>query len=138
MGKLLAEFKAFALRGSLIELAVAVILGLAFNMVVQALADGVLMQIIAAVFGQPEFSDLSINVDDTPIRYGLFLTALVNFALVALVLFFVVRALNRLMRPRGAPEQPPPTRECPYCGTVVPVKATRCSGCTSNLEPAPA
>jgi large conductance mechanosensitive channel len=138
MAKMIAEFKAFAFRGQLIDLAVAVILGLAFSAVVQALADGILMQIIAAVFGQPDFNSLSIDLGDTPIRYGLFITALVNFILIALVLFFVVRTVNRMMRPRGATDEPPTTRECPYCFTVVPVAATRCSGCTSTLQAEPA
>lgn len=135
MRRMFAEFKAFALRGNLIDLAVAVILGLAFNEVVQALTDGVLLQIIAALFGQPNFSELTFSLSDTPIYYGLFLTAVIEFFLVVLALFFVVRAVNRLLHPRGAPADPPKTRECPYCFTAIPLVATRCSGCTSQVEP---
>jgi large conductance mechanosensitive channel len=130
------EFKAFALRGNLLDLAVAVILALAFNEVVQALVDGILMQLIAAIFGQPNFDKLSFDLSGTPIRYGLFLTALANFFLVALALFFVVRSANRVLHPRGAPSEPPETRECPYCFTPIALEATRCSACTSQVEPA--
>jgi large conductance mechanosensitive channel len=135
MRRMFAEFKAFAFRGNLIDLAVAVILALAFNEVIQALTDGVLLQIIAALFGQPNFSELTFNLSDTPIYYGRFLTAMIEFFLVALALFFIVRAVNRLLHPRGAPADPPKTRECPYCFTAIPLVATRCSGCTSQVEP---
>ena len=99
MKNLIDEFKEFALKGNLIELAVAFILGLAFSAVVTALVNGVLLQLVAAIVGQPSFDQLSINLNDTPIRYGSFLAALVNFLLVASVLFLVVKAANRLRRP---------------------------------------
>jgi large conductance mechanosensitive channel len=133
--KLVQEFKSFAFRGNLLDLAVAVILGLAFNAVVQALVDGVLLQIVAAIFGTPDFNDLSFDLNGTPIRYGAFLTALAAFLLTALALFFVVRATNRLLHPRGAPSSPPKTRECPYCFTPIALEATRCSACTSTVDP---
>lgn len=133
---LLEEFKAFALRGNLLELAVAFILGVAFAAVVQALVDGVLMQLIAALVGRPDFDSLSFDLAGTPIRYGAFVTALVNFILIAFVLFWLVRAANRLMHPLGAPPEPPKTRECPYCFTPIALEATRCSACTSEVEPA--
>jgi large conductance mechanosensitive channel len=135
MRKMWAEFKSFAFRGNLIDLAVAVILGLAFNEVIQALANGVLLEIVAAIFGQPDFNKLTIDLGTAEIRYGLFLAALVNFFLIALALFFVVRAVNRVLQPQGAPVDPPKTRECPYCFTAIPLVATRCSGCTSQVEP---
>ncbi|MBA2312881.1 MAG: large conductance mechanosensitive channel protein MscL [Actinobacteria bacterium] len=135
MSKLVNELKAFAFRGNLLDLAVAVILGLAFNAVIMALVDGILMQIVAALVGQPNFDDLAIDFNGTPVRYGLFLTALVTFFFVALALFFVIRAANRLLHPRGAPAEPPKTRECPYCYTPIAVLATRCSACTSEVEP---
>jgi large conductance mechanosensitive channel len=135
MRRMTAEFKAFAFRGNLIDLAVAVILGLAFNAVVQALVNGVLMPLIAALFGQPNFNSLYITIGDARIRYGLFITAVVQFLLIALALFFIVRAVNRMLHPRGAPAEPPETRECPYCFTAIPLVATRCSGCTSQVEP---
>ena len=133
---LVDEFKAFAFRGNLLDLAVAFVLGLAFNAVVQALVGGVIMQLVAALFGRPNFDSLSFTLDDTPIRYGLFLTALVTFALIAFTLFFVVKATNRMLHPRGAPAEPPKTRECPYCFTPIALEATRCAACTSEVEAA--
>lgn len=135
MKKILAELKAFAFRGNLMDLAVAVILGLAFNEVIQALVNGVLMPIIAAIFGQPDFNELSFGIGESDILYGIFVTALVHFLLVALALFFVIRAVNRITLPRGAPPEPPRTRECPYCFTPIALEATRCSACTSQVEP---
>jgi large conductance mechanosensitive channel len=135
MRKLFAEFKAFAFRGNLIDLAVAVILGLAFNQVIQALVNYVIMPIVAAIFGQPDFSELAFGLGDSEIKYGVFLTALVHFLLVALALFLIIRAVNRIRLPRGAPPEPPKTRECPYCFTPIALEATRCSACTSQVEP---
>jgi large conductance mechanosensitive channel len=133
--RMINEFKKFALRGNLIDLAVAVILGLAFNAVVTALVDGVFMQLIAAVVGQPDFSELMFEVAGTPIRYGDFVTAVVNFVLIAFVLFLIVRAINRGMILRGEKEEPPKMRDCPFCLTSIPVSAQRCSACTSHVEP---
>jgi large conductance mechanosensitive channel len=128
---MLTEFKKFALRGNVVELAVAVILGLAFNAVVQSLVDDVLMNIIAAAVGKPDFSDLTFQIGDAVIRYGDFLTAIVNFILIAFALFLVVKALNRMM---GAREEPPKMAECPFCKTSIPVTATKCPACTSQLQ----
>jgi large conductance mechanosensitive channel len=133
---MLKEFKTFAMRGNLLDLAVAFILGVAFFAVVQALVNAVIMQIIAALIGRPDFSSLTFELNGTPIRYGVVLTALVNFILVAFVLFLIVRAANRALHPRGAPPEPPKTRECPYCYTPIALEATRCSACTSDVEPA--
>ena len=135
MRQLIAEFKSFAFRGNLLDLAVGIILGLAFAAVVGALVDGVLLQIVAAVFGQPSLSGLTFGLGEADIRYGLFLAQLVNFLAVAVVLFFFVRAVNRIVRPSGAPAELPETRECPYCYSVIPLAATRCSSCTSAVEP---
>ena len=134
MKNMLGEFKEFALKGNLIELAVAFILGLAFSAVVLSLVDDVVLQIIAAIVGQPSFDGLSINFNDSAIRYGAFLTALINFLLIAFVLFLIVRAVNNLQRPSH--EAPAPaTRNCPFCFTVIPTAATRCSACTSEVAP---
>ena len=135
MKKLLAEFKAFAFKGNVVELAVAVILGLAFNTVVQSSTNDVLMNVVAGIFGQPEFSALSFGLGDATVHYGAFLNTVVNFLLVAAVLFFVIKAINKALRPRGAPEEAPSTRECPYCKSVIPITATRCGACTSEVEP---
>ena len=134
MKNMLGEFKEFALKGNLIELAVAFILGLAFSAVVLSLVNDVVLQIIAVIVGQPSFDGLSINLNDSAIRYGAFLTALINFLLVAFVLFLIVKSVNKLQRP--SQEAPAPaTRNCPFCFTVIPGAATRCSACTSEVAP---
>jgi len=132
MKNMIDEFKEFALKGNLIEIAVAFILGLAFSAVVTALVNGVFLQIIAAIVGQPSFDQLSINLNDTPILYGSFLTALLNFLLVAFVLFLIIKAVNRLQRPAEEPPAPA-TRNCPFCFTAIQAAATRCSACTSEV-----
>jgi large conductance mechanosensitive channel len=136
--RILDEFKAFAFRGNVIELAVAVILGLAFYNVVSALVSAILMPLIAAIFGEPSFDQLTFGIGDGVIAYGRFLTALVDFVLIAFALFVVVKAVNQLVLPGMARPDPPKTRACPHCLTMIPVSATRCSGCTSSVEPTPA
>jgi large conductance mechanosensitive channel len=127
------EFKEFAFKGSVIELAVAVILGIAFGAVVASFVGDILMNLIAAVIGQPDFSQLSFTVNDAEIRYGAFLTALINFLLVALALFFVIQAMNRASR-KPADEEPT-VRECPHCLSTIPARASRCSACTMEVRP---
>lgn len=135
MRSLLKEFKSFAMKGNLIELAVAFILGVAFATLVQSFVADVVMPLVAAIVGEPNFDKLTFTLGDSKVTYGTFLTALVNFLLIAFVLFLIVKAANKAMRPKGAPAEPPTTRECPYCKTVVPITATRCSVCTSDIEP---
>jgi large conductance mechanosensitive channel len=135
MRRMWTEFKAFAFRGNLIDLAVAVILGLAFSAVVASLVSNILTPIIAAIFGQPDFNGLTMDIGEAKIRYGAFITELIDFLLIALALFIVVRFVNRILHPAGAPAEPPKTRECPYCFTPIAIVATRCSACTSEVEP---
>lgn len=101
------EFKAFVLRGNILELAVAVILGTAFAAVVASFTDGVLMPIIAAIFGKPNFDSLTLDIGDGVVLYGTFLTAVVNFLIVALALFFVLKAATRLAREKEEEESGP-------------------------------
>lgn len=132
---LIDEFKEFALRGNMVDLAVGVVIGAAFNAVVQSFANDVLLNLVAAMFGKPDFSDLVWTLNGASIGYGAFVTTIINFFLTAIGVFVVVRVLNRLRRPSdtGTPE-PPTTRTCPFCLTVLPKEATRCSGCTSDLD----
>lgn len=123
------EFKEFVLKGNLLELAVAFVLGLAFAGVVNAFIAGIVLPLIAAIVGEPNFDALTFNVGDGVIQYGTFLTALVNFLLIALVLFFVIRAFNRMRRPKEAS-----LKACTYCLSDIPMAATRCPACTSQLE----
>ncbi len=129
------EFKAFALKGSLVDLAVAFILALFFAAVVTSLVNDVILNFIAAAVGKPTFDSLSWDIGKGHILYGKLITAIVSFLLVAVVLFLLVRTFNRMTTPRGAPEEPPALRECPYCKTSIPVSATRCAACTSEVEP---
>lgn len=125
---MLREFKEFVLKGNLLELAVAFVLGLAFAEVVSAFIQGIILPLIAAMVGEPDFNALMFRVGDGEIRYGIFLTAAVNFLLIALVLFLLIRAYNRLRPPAAA------TKGCPYCFTDIPLAAARCPACTSQLE----
>ncbi len=135
LNEIIKEFREFALKGNLVDLAVAFILGLAFAAVVGSLVNDVVMNLIAAIVGEPDFSDLVFTLNDARIGYGAFLTALVNFVLIAFVLFLFVKAVNRLQRRH---ETPPTERNCPFCLTSIPKEARRCSACTSEVEPAAA
>ncbi|OWY59973.1 hypothetical protein B7486_71695 [cyanobacterium TDX16] len=112
---MLKEFRDFINRGNVVDLAVAVVIGAAFTAVVNSLVDDVLLQLIAVVFGQPDFSSLTININDSVIRYGAFLTAVLSFVLVAAAVFVVVKAYNHLkeMGPNTTEgeEEPPPSSE---------------------------
>ncbi len=138
MRSLADEFRAFILRGNVLDLAVAVIIGAAFGAVVTSLVENILTPLIAAIFGKPDFSNLSFTINNSQIMYGAFLNAVIAFLLVAAALFFfVIKPFNLLMsRRKQQVEADPTTRECPYCLTVVPIAATRCSACTSDLKAA--
>ncbi len=107
------EFKAFILRGNVLDLAVAVIIGVAFGAVVEAFTDGILMALIAAIFGEPNFDGITVHLGDGRVLIGTFLTALVNFVLIALALFLVIKAAARLVprKPEPAEEAPVPSDE---------------------------
>lgn len=102
---MIKEFKEFIMRGNVIDLAVAVIIGAAFTAVVNSFANDILMQIVAAVFGKPDFSDLTFDLGDAVIRYGAFITVLINFLIVAAVVFLVVKGINRLQNLRTKEEE---------------------------------
>lgn len=97
---MLKEFREFLLRGNIIDLAVAFVMGAAFTQVVTAFTEGILMALIAAAVGRPDYSALAFDLNGTPIRYGVFITALVNFLLIGLALFLFVKAVNAMRRPR--------------------------------------
>ena len=126
---MLKEFKAFLMKGNLVDLAVAVILALAFKAVVDALIAFIFTPLIAAIVGQPDFGTLAITIGDARIAYGAFLNVVFSFVVIGFVLFLVVRAYNRV---RAAEEAT--TKECPHCRSEIPLAATRCPACTSQLE----
>ncbi len=132
MKKFLKEFKTFALKGNVMNLAVGVIIGGAFQGVVTSLTDNILSPLIG-LFTRQNFDDKALEFLGVTLRYGAFLTSVINFLIMALVVFLLVRAMNRLI-PEKKPEPELPKPKCPYCLTEVKVGATRCPACTSQLE----
>jgi large conductance mechanosensitive channel len=131
------EFKAFILRGNLVDLAVAVVIGVAFGAVITALVEDIIMPLLGAIGGKPTFDQYYWVLNGSKILVGTFLTALVAFVILAAVIFFfVVKPVNWLMSRRKT-ELPadPTTRDCPYCVSSIPVQATRCPFCTSEVAP---
>ena len=128
---MLKEFKDFAMRGNVMDLAIAVIIGGAFGKIIASLVNDILMPFIGLLLGGVTFSELSATVNGVDITYGLFIQAVVDFIIVAFVIFMIVRTMNN-MKKQPAPADPT-TKECPYCFTAVPIKATRCPNCTSQL-----
>ncbi len=129
------DFKAFLLRGNLVDMAVGIVIGIAFGAVVAAFVADVITPLIAAIFGKPSFSDLSFTINGSHFAYGLFLNALLSFVLVAIVLFFlVIKPVNALVA-RSRTERPadPTTRNCPQCLSEIPIAASRCAFCTSEV-----
>ena len=131
------EFKQFLLRGNVVDLAVGIVIGAAFAELVQAAVADLLTPLVAAVFGQPDFSRLAFTVNRSVFRYGHFLNALVAFLTIAsVVFFFVVKPVNRLMELSRRRESPDPsTRKCPECVSEIPLDARRCAFCTSEVAP---
>ena len=140
MPEILKEFRAFILRGNLVDLAIAVVIGAAFTTVVNALVRDLITPLIAAIFGEPDFGTLSFTINGSQFAYGDFLNALLTFVIVAAVVFFlVVKPVNMLMaRTRTEPDVDSHTRGCPECLSQIPVAATRCAFCTSEIPPAAA
>ena len=138
MTETLKEFREFILRGNVIDLAVAVVIGAAFTAVVNALVKDLITPIIAAIFGQPDFGDLDFTINDSRFAYGDFLNAVLTFVLVAAALiFFGVKPDNYLMaRGRTGPDVESTTRDCPECLSAIPIAAQRCAFCTSEVAPA--
>jgi large conductance mechanosensitive channel len=128
---MLKEFREFALKGNLLELAVAFVLGLAFAAVVTSFVDDIIMQLVAAIIGKPDFSNLTFSIGDGVIRYGSFLTALVTFLIIAWVLFLIVKAVQQMM-----PEPKVTERDCPNCLSSIPIGASACAFCTRDVQPA--
>jgi large conductance mechanosensitive channel len=131
------EFKEFALKGSVLDMAVGIIIGLAFAAVVSSLVSDVLMPPIGLLLGHIDFSNLAIKLSDSAkLSYGMFINKVIGFLIVAFALFLVIRAMNRLKRKAEAPAAEPTAKVCPYCATEIPVKAVRCPHCTSELKSA--
>jgi large conductance mechanosensitive channel len=133
---MLKEFRTFLLRGNVIDLAVAVVIGAAFGAVVTALVEDLMTPLIAAIFGEPDFSALTFTINESVFYYGDFINAVITFVSVAAaIFFFVVKPINmvteRARRGQGTPD--PTTRICPECLSEVPIAASRCMFCTQPL-----
>ena len=131
---MLKDFKAFILRGNVVDLAVGVVLGAAFGVIVTSLVKDILTPLLGLA-NVPDFSRAAVQVGKAQIRYGTFVNAVISFIVVAAGVFFLVmKPVNRLMG--GRKEEEPTARECPHCLSSVPVKATVCAYCTREIEPA--
>jgi large conductance mechanosensitive channel len=132
------EFKEFALKGNMVDLAIGVIIGTAFGKIVSSLVSDVLMPPLGLLLGGVDFSNLSLKLNlpgsagqPVELKYGLFINALIDFLIIAFVIFLVIKAMNRL---RPAPVPPQITKECPECLMEVPIKAKKCGHCCSVLQ----
>ena len=140
------EFKAFAMRGNVLDMAVGIIIGAAFGRIITSFVSDIIMPPLGLVIGKVDFSSLFLNISGTTyptlaqakaagaatINYGVFLNTVLDFLIVALVIFLLVRQVNRWGKP--APAAAPTTKECPYCVSAIPLKATRCPACTSEVR----
>jgi large conductance mechanosensitive channel len=130
------EFKEFILRGNVVSLAVAVIIGAAFNDIVNSLVADMITPLLAAFGGQPDFSGITFTINESQFRIGSFINAVISFLIIAaVVFFFIVKPMNSLLeratRSEGTPD--PTTTKCPYCTSEISIEATRCPHCTSEL-----
>jgi len=144
---MLKEFKEFTMRGNVLDMAIGVIIGAAFGKIITSFVNDILMPPIGLLLGRVDFSNLFINLSGQPyatleaaeaagaatINYGLFLNTVLDFIIVAFVIFLLIRQVNRMKREPEAPPAEPTTKECPYCLSTVPLKATRCPQCTSEI-----
>ena len=141
------EFREFAMRGNVLDMAVGIIIGVAFGAIVTSLVNDIIMPPIGLVLGKIDFSNLFINLSGgsfaslsaakeagaVTINYGVFVNAVINFVIVAFVIFLMVRSMNKLRRKEEAPAEPT-TKDCPFCLSQISIKATRCPHCTSQQD----
>jgi large conductance mechanosensitive channel len=149
---MLKEFKEFAMRGNVIDMAVGIIIGAAFGQIITSLVNDVLMPPIGLLLGNVDFSNLFMVLKEgtvagpyasladaqaagaVTVNYGVFVNTIISFIIVAFAVFLLIRSINRLQRQEEAPPAEPTTKECPHCLSTIPLKATRCPHCTSELE----
>ena len=129
---MLKEFKEFALRGNVLDLAIAVIIGGAFGKIIGSLVNDIIMPVLGIVVGGINFSGLSLTVGTAMITWGIFVQTIIDFLLIAFVIFLILKTVN-LMKKTPLPADPT-TRECPYCFSIISIKATRCPNCTSEIK----
>jgi len=129
---MLKDFKTFIMRGNVMDLAVGVIIGGAFGKIVGSLVGDILMPVIGLIIGGIDFSGLAFTFGSAKVTYGNFINNGIDFIIIAFVIYLLVRAVNSMQKPAPAPA--PTTRDCPYCYTAIPIPATRCPHCTSELK----
>jgi large conductance mechanosensitive channel len=144
---MIKEFKAFAMRGNFIDMAVGIVIGAAFGKIVSSFVTDIFMPPLSLILGRVDFTNYFLNFSGKPLpslaaakaagaatlNYGLFINNIIDFLIVAFAMFLVVRQINRMT---AAPETTPTTKPCPYCISTVPIQATRCPNCTSELKAA--
>jgi len=148
---MLKEFKEFAVKGNVVDMAVGIIIGAAFGTIVKSLVDDVIMPPIGLLLGKVDFSNLFITLKEgatagpyttpaiakaagaTVLSYGVFLNAIIYFLIVAFAVFLLVKGINRLKRQEAAPPAVPTAKDCPFCFSSIPIKAVKCPHCTSSL-----
>jgi large conductance mechanosensitive channel len=154
---MLKDFKEFAMRGSVVDMAIGIVIGAAFGTIVKSFVDDVLMPPIGLLLGNVDFSNLFITLKEgakaagpyaslaaakaagaVTLNLGLFINTLISFVIIAFAVFLVIKGINRMKREQVAPPAEPTTKECPFCLSTIPLKATRCPHCTSELGAAPA
>jgi large conductance mechanosensitive channel len=147
---MLKEFKEFAMRGNVLDMAVGIIIGGAFGKIITSFVGDILMPPIGLLLGKVDFSNMFLNLGDgvftklaeakaagaPTLNYGLFLNTVIDFLIVAFAIFLLIRQINRLKREPAPALAAPTTKECPLCCTAIPIKATRCPACTSELKAA--
>jgi len=145
------EFKDFAMRGNVIDLAVGVVIGAAFGAIVKSLVDDILMPVLGLLLGNADFGNLFVVLKEgslpkpydtlalaqeagaVTLNYGLFINTIVSFIIVAFAIFLLIRSINRLQQEEQKPPAEPIVKECPFCFSEIPIQATRCPNCTSEL-----
>jgi len=137
---MLKEFKEFAMRGNVLDMAVGIIIGAAFGKIVSSFVKDVIMPPIGLLLGNVDFSALAITLKEktaaseaVTLNYGVFINTILDFVIVAFVIFMMIKQMNRFKRKEEAPVVEPTTKECPRCFSAIPIKATRCPNCTSDI-----
>jgi large conductance mechanosensitive channel len=146
--EMIKEFKEFIMRGNVVDLAIAVVIGAAFGKIVTSFVEDLLMPPIGLALGSVDFSNLFVNLSgkDFPsvaaakaagaatLNYGMFLNQVINFLIIAFAVFILVKQINRLQKPATPPQAAPTTKECPFCLSSVPLRAIKCAHCTADLK----
>jgi large conductance mechanosensitive channel len=131
---MLKEFKEFAMKGSVVDLAVGVVIGGAFGKIVTSLVDDIIMPLVGLLLGGVDYSKWTLSLGDATINYGLFIGSVLDFLIISFSIFFIIRQLNKFKKKEVVEETKPTTKTCNYCKTEIPIDAAKCPHCTSSLE----